>query len=119
MTEAEREQAAATPCFKATVASDTSQSFSFFPIDSMPANHPSVQHSMCKTTLSAGDAIPTEASGPYNGAKKCEALSGPKTFYAYGYPKKSTGNPGSYHAEKAFIINRRFSYLKNSHNKGN
>ena len=66
----------------------------------MPANHPSVHNSMCGTTLSAGNVIPTEGSGPYNAEKQCEDITGPEMFYAYGYPMIFTGNPGSYHAEK-------------------
>jgi len=79
------------------------------PISKMPATHPSVTHPGDGTALKAGDPIPTSSCARYQlGAQPgCGAglfeQTAPQLFYAYGYPKKNTGNPGYYAADAASL----------------
>jgi hypothetical protein len=79
------------------------------PISKIPATHPSVTDPGSGTALKAGDPIPTSSCARYELGKQpgCGAglfeQTAPQLFYAYGYPKKSTGNPGYYAADAASL----------------
>ena len=81
------------------------------PINTMPAEHPSVKYApLCGTTLVAGSLIPASASGPFGKGNRCSPnLSSGEFFYAYGYPLASTGNPGYLEAEAIMLAAQRRS----------
>ena len=63
----------------------------------MPSEHPSVVNKLCNYTLHKGDPIPSgQVWGPFNKDTLCKQMPGAVLFYAFGYPIRSTGNPGYY-----------------------
>ena len=74
-------------------------SMSFKPITGMPALHPKVTNTICGEQLEAGASIPASGLWSNSGSEEaggagCGTKDSGEFFYAYNYPKKSSGNTG-------------------------
>ena len=94
---------------------------SLLPISRLPATHPAILKPTCGTKLSVDDPIPAtsiarwtlggqkswKSAGDCKNAKlrklKYYEQTAPQLFYAYGYPRKNTGNPGYYSPDAASL----------------
>lgn len=74
------------------------ESAAVVPIDGMPSAHPKVKGQICGVIYSPGEAIPSisqwSESGRSSSGGDCKFVTSGEMFYAYDYPKASSGNSG-------------------------
>ena len=105
-------------CFTATTGGRT---VTLLPIGRLPESHPALAKPWCGTKLTSNDPIPAKSLAPWTlggqqswgkpggctnkklRKKKYYEQTAPQLFYAFGYPKKNTGNPGYYSPDAASL----------------